>query len=828
MHRPTLLFTTLLAPQIRSGMQNMLTFAAMSRQPKPNKPKIFHGFVKNTSLNLMSLIFSGLIILGGIYVYVTVNLPDVHQLKDIHLQVPLQVYTNDGKLIAEFGEKKRIPVTLTQVPPLLLKAILATEDQRYYEHKGVDFFGLMRAAVAVLHSGKKVQGASTITMQVARNFFFSPEKTYRRKINEILLAFKIDKSFSKNEILELYINTIYLGQRAYGVAAAAQIYFGKKLQDLTLSEIATIAGLPQAPSRNNPITNFAAAKDRRDHVLQRMLENKDIDETTYKIALAEPINASYHGERGEIEAPYLAEMARNAMYAQFGDAAYEDGYKVYTTIDSHLQNAANNTLRKGIVSYEERHGYRGAERHLSNVGKRTAQLSLIQELDDIPTIGDLAPAIILSPSSSSIKAILKNGETISIQPPGFSWARQAPDMLKIGDVIRIRQDNKDQWHLAQLPKVQGALVAMNPKNGAILALNGGFSYVQSSFNRAIQADRQAGSSFKPFIYSAALDKNLTLATVVNDAPIVINIPGTKTAWRPQNNTQRFYGPTRLRVALIQSINLVSVRLLQMIGVPYAATYVKRFGFDDSEIPATPALALGTAEISPLKLAAGYAVFANGGYKITPFFINSILDRDNKSIFTAQPASVPASGNSSTETNPKNLEAPRAITEQNAYLITNALKDVIYFGTGKRALVLNRSDLAGKTGTTNDQVDAWFAGFNTDLVATVWIGYDQPQTLSELGSQAALPIWIDFISIALAGKPERNLSQPFGITTVRIDPHTGLLAYPGQKDAIFEVFTDTTVPTERSSVENYANAADSPYATSSANSNDPENDSSPLF
>lgn len=785
-------------------------------------PHTVRKFIKNSSLTLMSLIFSGLIIIGGAYAYVAVNLPDVRQLRDIHLQVPLEVYTSDGKLIAEFGDKKRIPVSINQVPKQLIQAILATEDQRYYEHSGVDFIGMVRAAKAVISSGKKVQGASTITMQVARNFFFSPEKTYTRKINEVLLAFKIDHSFSKNEVLELYLNKIFLGQRAYGVAAAAQTYFGKPLQQLTLPEMALIAGLPQAPTRYNPLINPVIAKERRNHVLARMYEANEISKADYEAAIRAPLDVSYHETAGEIEAPYLAEMVRNAMYAQLGDEAYEGGYKVYTTINSALQREASSSLKNGLLGYEERHGYRGAEKHL-NLSKIGSDLSdLTEKLEDFPTIGNLIPGIVLSISDSGINTLLKNGSSITISSKGFSWARQAPNMLRTGDVIRVRKTAEGEWRLAQLPKIQGALVSLNNKNGEILALEGGFSYAQSSFNRAIQADRQAGSSFKPFIFSAALDKGYTLASIINDAPIVMNIPGTKEAWRPQNDTQEFYGPTTLRVGLIKSRNVVSVRLLQAIGVPYAVDYAKRFGFTSEEIPATPSLALGTTNISPLKITAGYATFANGGYKITPFFINSIVDRNGKTIFKAQPAVVPSSGLSGPA-------APQVISPQNAYLITSALKDVIYTGTGTKALVLKRSDLAGKTGTTNDQVDAWFCGYNSDLVTTVWVGYDQPQSIYEHGAQAALPIWIDFMADALAGKPEKSLPQPPGITAVRIDPRTGLLARPGESDAIFEVFANDTVPKTETSDNAVSGASNTANAgASGSNSDDSDTEVKPLF
>lgn len=757
-------------------------------------------FAKNSSLSLMSLVFTALIVFGCLYFYMVLSLPNVDQLKDVHLQVPLRVYTKDNKLIAEFGEKKRIPVTIDQVPPLLIKAILDTEDQRFYEHRGVDFFGLVRATIAVITSGRKSQGASTITMQVARNFFLSPEKTYLRKINEMLLAFKIDRSFSKEEVLELYLNKIYLGQRAYGVAAASYVYFGKPLSQLTLAQMALIAGLPQAPSRDNPLANPQASLDRRNHVLERMLENKHITLAQYKAASAAPLGISSQGLQVEVEAPYLAEMVRNAMVAQFGDAAYDSGYKVYTTLDSQLQNIANNALRNGVMAYEERHGYRGPEGHLRGNGTKALR-DWQDQLRQIPIYGGLIPAGIVSVSNEQITAILSNGETVTVSNNGFSWTLRgkvnARSIFSNGNVIRLRKIEDGSWRIAQLPKLEGAFVSLNTKTGAVLALTGGFSYAQSSFNRAVQAGRQTGSGFKPFIYSAALAKGYTLASVINDAPVAIAIPGTNMVWRPQNDNQRFYGPTRLRVGLIQSRNLVSVRLLQAIGVPYAAEYVKQFGFTNDEIPAMPSLALGVAAISPLKLAAGYAVFANGGYKITPYFIDNIVDRDGSVMFRANPAQVlDDESSSATQTSQANVPlAPRVITPQNAYLITSALKDVIFYGTARRAAVLKRSDLAGKTGTTNDQVDGWFAGYNNDIVAVAWMGFDKPKSLYEHGAQVALPVWMEFMSHVLQGKPEHSLPQPEDIVAVHIDPSTGLLASPGESGAIFEFFTKDTVPTE---------------------------------
>ena len=726
----------------------------------------------------MSLVFSGIIIFGGVYFYMAIRLPDISQLKEMGKQTPLRIYTSDQKLICEFGEKKRIPITLAQVPKQLMQAILDTEDQRFYEHHGVDFMGLLRATKAFIVSGKKAQGASTITMQVARNFFLHRKKTFLRKFDEILLAFRIDATFSKSEILELYLNKIYYGNRAYGVAAAAQVYYGKTLDELTLAQMAMLAGLPQAPSRDNPIANPEAASLRRNHVLQRMLENGHINLGAYNAAVSAPAATNYHELKTEVSAPYVAEMARNTVINKYGEAAYDAGIQVYTTIDSKLQTIANKSLHDGILAYDQRHDYRGPEGHLAP-GSR---VYWHHKLRNIPVISDLQPAAVINANSKTITALLNNGKVIDINADNFAWANP---QLTSGDIIRVYINSKQQWQLAQLPEIEGAIVALDPKNGAILALSGGFSYAESNFNRAIQADRQTGSSFKPFVYSAALAQGFTLASVINDAPIVLTDPHTKTVWRPQNDTQTFLGPISLRTALARSRNLVSIRLLQSIGIPYTLDYLQRFGFAKSELPPTLSLALGSGTTTPLKMAAGYAAFANDGYKITPFWINSIVDANDKVIFQTHPKTVLE------EEAPD--AAPRIITSQNAYLITDALKSVVKTSAARKALPLQRQDLAGKTGTTNEQIDTWCVGFNGDLVTAIWLGFDQPQSTNEYGIRAVFPLWLQFMQTALANQPEHSLQQPADITAVRIDPKTGLLAAPEQEDAVFEIFTLETVP-----------------------------------
>ncbi len=637
----------------------------------------------------MSLMITMVIVFGALYAYMEFNLPDVSVLNDVHMQVPLRIYSQDDKLIAEYGAKRRAPVTINQVPKQLTEAIIATEDARFYSHPGVDFIGLIRATIAVITSGHKVQGASTITMQVARNFFLTPKKTYSRKIKEILLAIKIDKALSKQKILELYLNKVYFGNRAYGVSAAAHVYYGKPLDQLTLPQMAMIAGLPQAPSRNNPLNNPKNALDRRNHVLKRMWDVGYINKATYESAIQAPLTAKYHEDRVRLEAPYVAEMVREVMVMMYGPRAYDSGLKVYTTITSPLQNDAVAALQSGLTAYSVRHGM--------------------------------------------------------------------PQNV--------------------IPKVQGAMVVLNPNNGAILALQGGYDFQLSAFNRVLQAERQPGSSFKPFLYSAAFAKGFTLASTINDAPIMIRDSGENAWWRPENDTDQFYGPTRLRVAFAESRNLVAIRLLAAIGIPYALDYIQRFGLDPATLPHSLSLALGSGVLTPMQLATGYAIFANGGYHVTPYFIEKIVDENNKIIYQANPQPGPA-----------------VITPQNAYLMTQAMRAVIQSGTGTAAKVLNRHDLAGKTGTTNNKVDAWFSGFNSNLLATVWVGFDDSQdSLHEFGAQAALPIWIQFMKAALMNQPEATMLQPADIVTARIDPQTGLLASPGEKNAIFEVFQKGDMP-----------------------------------
>ncbi|HAU0216090.1 TPA: penicillin-binding protein 1A [Legionella pneumophila] len=754
---------------------------------------------------LMSLFF--LLIVAGslLYLYLESQLPNVDSLKTVQLQVPLQIFSKEGLLIQEYGEKKRIPVTYDEIPPTLIHALIATEDQRFFEHPGVDVMGLGRAAVSMLKTGTKSQGGSTITMQVARNFFLSRKKTFLRKFNEIMLAIKIDRELSKEKILELYLNRVYLGNRAYGVGAAAMVYFGKSLKDLNLAELAMIAGLPQAPSTQNPIANPLAAKKRRDHVLERLLEEHYINEEQYQNAVNQPITAKYHGTNIKVKAPYVAEMIRQSLYDNFGPEAYTKGYKVYTTIDGKLQNTANEVVEKNLIAYDHRHGYRGP---IANIGEKDSQSPKIRQkyLRQYPELNSLIPAVVTEVREKEATAALQNGQIIIIPWEGMSWARpalkrggwvgksptKAQQVVAAGDIIYVHPTEKS-WQLAQIPEAESAMVAMNPKNGAIEVLVGGFNFSKSKFNRATQSSRQPGSSFKPFVYAAALNNGYNLATLINDAPIVVDDPSQPNLWRPHNVNLKFNGPTRLKQALVQSKNLVSIRILDDIGIDYTINFLTRFGFNKKSLPRALSLALGSLSISPMDLTTAYAVFANGGYKVEPYLIDHITDADGKILLQAKP-SVVCDPCDKDKVDASTL-APRVISEDIAFLMNTALRDVIQHGTGRAARVLNRQDIAGKTGTTNDQVDAWFAGFNPNLVVTTWIGFDNPKSLHEYAANLALPLWIDFMKVALKDKPETELKQPENVIAVRIDPVSGLLAKPNQENGIIEYFRQNEVPSE---------------------------------
>lgn len=747
---------------------------------------------------IYSLFVCALIVAGVLY-YMEFELPDIDALNTVQLQVPLQIFTHDGKLIATFGEKRRIPIPYQQIPKPLIQAVLATEDQRYFQHAGVDIQGLGRATLQLVITGRKLQGGSTITMQVARSFYLTRHKTFGRKLREILLAIKIEHKLKKEKILELYLNKVFLGNRAYGVEAAAEIYYGKHLNQLTIDQYAMLAGLPKAPSTLNPLANPEAAKKRRDHVLSRMHEQGYIDDNTYNQAIKAPLNASYHDLPNEVKAPYVAELVREQLEQMYGDSIYTDGFRVYTTIDARTQEAANIALKDNLLNYDKRHGYRPSSDNLGTPSFDTME-KWEQILRKIPVINGLEPAVVVEMTSQTITVLQTNGKLTIIPWSGLSWARKqinadylgplpkhADQIVKLGDVIRIIKTPQG-YQLSQLPKAEAGLVALSPQNGAILAMVGGFDYQISKFNRIISAQRQPGSSFKPFIYSAALEKGYTLATVINDAPIVVENPTDNSLWRPQNDTHKFYGPTRLRTAIIESRNVVSIRILDLVGMSYTVNYLKRFGFIRSQLPPGLSLALGTALVTPLQMAQAYAVFANGGFRVVPYVIDSIRNSQNQVIYQAKPLVA-----CQTHCTEEIAAAPRAISVQNAYLITSALHDVIQRGTAKLAKSLGRNDLSGKTGTTQNQVDAWFAGYNPDIVAVTWLGFNQPQSLHEYGNKAALPMWMQFIELALKGKPEHIIEQPQGVISIRIDPMTGKRASATDPLGMFEYFMLPNVP-----------------------------------
>lgn len=772
--------------------------------------------------------------LSGAFLYLSPNLPSVDSLRSIQLQIPLRVYSADNKLIAEFGEMRRSPVRFEEIPGDFIQALLAAEDDNFANHYGVDVTGLLRAAAQLLKSGHIQTGGSTITMQVAKNFFLTSERSFSRKINEILLALQIERELTKNEILELYVNKIYLGHRAYGIEAAAQVYYGKSIGELTLAQKAMIAGLPKAPSAFNPLVNAARSKERRDWILGRMYRLGSIDEASYQQAIAEPETARYHGAAPELDAAYIAEMARAEMVGRFGSAAYTDGFRVYTTVSSERQQAANLALFEGLIEYDQRHGYRGPEARL---GEKSRD-AWLEELTQHRALSGLLPAIVSQVDADGIKVLLRDGSEHAVSWESMKWARpflatnslgprpQRPaEVVARGDLIRIRLDGESA-RFSQVPVAQAALVSLDPVDGSIEALAGGFSFGQSKYNRAIQAKRQPGSSFKPFVYSAALDAGYTAATLVNDSPIVFVEEGMDRIWRPKNDNNTFLGPIRMREALYKSRNLVSIRLLQSIGIDYTIDYISRFGFQPQDLPRNLSLALGTATLTPMEIATGWTVFANGGYKIEPYLIERVEDREGQQIFAANPTRVPDVPNAATvstgQVAPAEADtAPRIaeqiIDERTAYIMTSMLQDVITRGTGRRALALGRHDLAGKTGTTNDSIDSWFSGYNADLVTTVWAGFDQPQSLGrhEYGGTVALPIWMKYMGSVLKDLPEHLPAEPAGLLTLRVDPQSGRAATPSTPNAYFELFKSEDSPPSMSELEPGAPVPGSPLPASEA-------------
>lgn len=770
-------------------------------------------------------VFCGLLLaLSGAFLYLSPGLPSVEALRSIQLQIPLRVYSSDGKLIAEFGEMRRTPIRFAEIPPNFINALLSAEDDNFANHYGVDPSSLMRAATQLVKSGHIQSGGSTITMQVAKNFFLSSERSFSRKTTEILLALQIERQLTKDEILELYVNKIYLGNRAYGIEAAAQVYYGKSIRDVSLAQMAMIAGLPKAPSRFNPLANPARSKERRDWILGRMYKLGKITEAAYTEAINEPLNASYHVPTPEVNAPYIAEMARAEMVGRYGSDAYTEGFRVTTTVPSDLQEMANTAVHEGLMTYDQRHGYRGPESRLP--GK--TQAAWATELTKQRTISGLEPAIVTQVEKNGVQVLTRNGEE-HVAWDTMKWARpflntnsmgavprQPADVAQVGDLIRVQRQADNSLKFSQIPVAQGALVTLDPQNGAIRALVGGFAFEQSNYNRAMQAKRQPGSSFKPFVYSAALDNGYTAASLVNDAPIVFVDEYLDKVWRPKNDTNTFLGPIRMREALYKSRNLVSIRLLQSMGVDHTIDYISKFGFNKQDLPRNLSLALGTATLTPMEIATGWSTFANGGYKITPYIIDKIESRNGEMLFSANPPSVPtgdttSSGIAAPEHNftvntvagESPIQAPvqtpavaeRIIDGRTTYILNSMLQDVIKLGTGRRALALGRTDLAGKTGTTNESKDAWFSGYNADYVTTVWTGFDQPESLGrrEYGGTVALPIWMNFMGAALKGKPAHTQAEPEGILSLRVDPVSGRAATPGTPNAYFELFKSEDTP-----------------------------------
>jgi penicillin-binding protein 1A len=760
-------------------------------------------------------------------------LPDVGSLREVQLQVPLRIYSRDGKLIQSIGEQRRIPVRYEQLPKKLVQAFLATEDDRFFRHHGVDWQGILRAAVANLKAGGIRQGASTITMQVSRDMFLTPRRDIKRKMSEIYISLLMEAEFTKEEIFSLYVNKIFLGQRSYGVGAAAEVYFGKSLDQLSLAETATLAGIPTAPSMVNPVASAELARVRRTHVLGRMLELGYINQAEYDQAKASPMESRLHGASIEVDAPYLAEMVRNDLQNKYGDAVYTAGYKVYTTIDSRLQAAGTVALRTGLLEYDRRHGFRGSSAKV-DMSKISTPAQFEAQLDEFPVIGGLKPAIVEKVEGKTAKIYVKDLGTVNLPWEKLSWARRelpdekvdraptdASEILSRGDVIYTVGRTPESVLFVQVPEAQSALVSVDPRDGAISALVGGFDFFQSKYNRVVQARRQPGSGFKPFIYAAAFDKGYTPASVVVDAPVVIDDEGKEQAWRPKEFESKFAGPVRLREALAFSKNLVSVRLMRAIGGEYTRNYVTRFGFDKSQLPDDLTLALGTAELSPLQVAIGYSAFANGGFKVSSYYIDRVEDASGRVVQKADPAiACPQCGRATdgptlrsvaagsargsvldeaphdgkTLISVKNL-APQVIPPQIAYLLADMMKDVIRRGTGQRARTLNRDDIAGKTGTSNEAHDTWFNGFNADVVTSVWVGFDSDRSLGpgEQGGRTAIPAWTYFMHTALEGSPIHGVPVPDGIVSVRISPKSGLLASADDPNGIMEKFIEGNLP-----------------------------------
>nr|WP_228198173.1 penicillin-binding protein 1A [Marinobacter nauticus] len=799
-----------------------------------------------------------IIISSSLYLYLRPNLPPVEQLLDVRLQTPLRVYSKDNRLIAEFGEKRRAPITIEQIPTIQLQAFLAAEDARFYEHLGVDIKGLTRAAVELITTGEIQSGGSTITMQVAKNYFLSRDRTFIRKFNEILLALQIERELDKNRILELYLNKIYLGNRAYGIAAAAQVYYDKPVTELSLAQMAMLAGLPKAPSAYNPLANPERALIRRNWILGRMKDLGYITEDAWSLASKAPLTASYNTRDAEVDADYVAEMARAEIVRRYGENAYTDGYSVTLTVDSDKQQTATEALRAGLEAYDRRHGFRGPIGQFDIEGLTPAELS--DKMQNYPRVETLVPAVVTSidDEKNEVKVHARRLGPGVMPFETMTWARRfrtesitgpepekPSDVVNPGDVIYVKVDQLPQIKdseaesgsesasaqavtelrvsLAQAPRIEGALISLEAKTGAIEALAGGYSFNQSKYNRATQASRQPGSTFKPFLYLSALENGRTPATIYNDAPIVFEDSELETAWRPQNSSGQFYGPTTLREGLYRSRNLVSIRLLRDLGINTTLSYLKQLRLPTENMPSNLSLSLGSGLLTPMELARGFAVIANGGYDVQPYLIERIEEWDGTVVYEApktilcdencdasqtqvadaeqstseQPPEIegltlPASAAEENTTKPRIMQ--RLADERSIYIMHSMMQDVVRRGTGRRALALNRSDIAGKTGTTNEQKDTWFAGFNHDIATTVWVGFDQPSPLGrgEYGASTALPIWVDYMKVALADQPAATMPRPNGIVNIRINPETGERARPGE-EAVFEIFKEEDAP-----------------------------------
>jgi len=713
------------------------------------------------------------------------NLPSLGALTEYQPKIPLRIYSADGVLIGEFGEERRAVVAIAEVPAELKNAIIAAEDERFYQHPGIDYVGVLRAAWANLVAGGRRQGASTITMQVARNFFLSSEKTLTRKLYEALLAFKIEHSLTKEQILELYLNQIYLGQRAYGFGAASQIYFGKALNQLSLAEAAMLAGLPKAPSLYNPIANPQRAKQRQQYVLRRMTELGYITAAQYEAAVKAPVRPRREVNEYSIHAEYAAEMVRQALAEQYPDEVYTRGFRVYTTLRKSDQEAAYIAVRRGVLEYDRQHGYRAPEGYIE-LPATVAEDDYDDLLADHPDSDNLLAAVVLAADPRQVQAALRSGEKIDLSGEGLRFAARGLDpkttpqrRIRRGAIIRVQREGK-LWQIVQLPEVESALIALDPQDGAVHALIGGFDFGRNKFNHATQAWRQPGSSFKPFIYSASLEKGFTAATVIPDEPVVLEAEETGSQrWEPKNYDGKFEGPMRLRTALAKSKNMVSIRILEAIGPKYAQDYITRFGFDADRHPPYLTMALGAGSVTAWQMARAYSVFANGGYLVQPYFIQKIVDDRGNPLALAQPRRA-------------GDEALRVIDARNAFIMDSMMQDVTRYGTGARAARLGRSDLAGKTGTTNEFVDAWFAGYQPSLVAIAWVGFDQPKTLgkNQTGGVVALPIWVGYMEKVLQEIPEMSRTVPEGVVMVPTGPYPAL---PGESKLVPEFFYREAVP-----------------------------------